>query len=308
MKSLLFVAAATTVLATAACAPMPKPQLRAALDCPPTQGDLTRTGQAADGKTCTYKTGEGVEISLQLVPVKGDAGATLQAIEDTLAPPAPASATAAVGDAGDVADRTTDTAGVVKDRAPAKTTTAATRGTASDAAAAAKQAADDAGHTVSATVSVGATDDGWSSGRKDRDHRGKVEVKIDEHGHKVVSGDGETTRVDLPGIHISASDEDANLRIGGIRINANGDDESVHIIRDVRLRGEALSRQKRGIRATFFSSGKNEASGYRFVGYEAAGPKVGPLTVAVVKSKIEINNDDDVARDVRRLVRRNGGV
>jgi hypothetical protein len=114
--------------------------------------------------------------------------------------------------------------------------------------------------------------------------------------------------VDLPGIHISARDDDANVQIGGIRINANGDESTVHIIREVRLRGEALSRQKRGIRATFISANKGDPNGYRFVGYEAAGPKTGPLTVAVVKAKSEIDHDDDVARDVRRLVRRNGGA
>jgi hypothetical protein len=30
--------------------------------------------------------------------------------------------------------------------------------------------------------------------------------------------------------------------------------------------------------------------------------------VAIVKAKSEIDNDDDIARDVRRLVRRNGGA
>ena len=76
----------------------------------------------------------------------------------------------------------------------------------------------------------------------------------------------------------------------------------------MRLRGEQLSREKRGIRATFISSRKNAADGYRFVGYEAAGPKVGPLTVAVVKSKSEIDQDDRLYKAVRRLVRANGGV
>ncbi len=97
------------------------------------------------------------------------------------------------------------------------------------------------------------------------------------------------------------------MRIGGIRINANEDSSTVHIIRDVRMRGEALSRTKRGIRATFISANHGGADGFRFVGYEASGPKTGPLTVAVVKAKTEIARDDEVARDVQRLVRRNGG-
>ena len=305
MKTLLFAAASALVFATAACAPNPKPQLRTALDCPATQGDLTRTNQAADGKTCTYKTSEGVEINLQLVAVTGEASATLQAIEDSLTATVTPPATAGV--TKDTAATAKDATEVVKDTtAGAKQPVVAAQDTASDAAAVAKQASDDANHTVTASGGIGDKDkDDWSTGRNDRDD--KIDIQIDKHGHKVVA-DGDRAKIDLPGIHINASDNDANVRIGGIRINANGDDESIHIMRDVRLRGEALSRQKRGIRATFFAAGKADADGYRFVGYEAAGPKTGPLTVAVVKSKVELDNNDDVARDVRRLVRRNGGV
>ena len=305
MHTPLFIAASALVLATAACAPSPKPQLRTALDCPATQGDLTRTKQAADGKTCTYRTGEGVEINLQLVAVKGEASATLQAIEDSLT--AMPTATADAGVAEDTAATAKDATEGVKDTTPAaKQRAVATQDTASDAAVVAKQAADDANQTVTASLGNGDKDkDDWSTGRKDR--HDKIDIQIDKHGHRVVA-DGDRAKIDLPGVHINASDNDASVRIGSIRINANGDDESIHIIRDVRLRGEALSRQKRGIRATFFAVGKADADGYRFVGYEAAGPKIGPLTVAVVKSKVELDNNDDVARDVRRLVRRNGGV
>ena len=77
MKTLLFFAASALALGAAACAPNPKPELRTALDCPASQGDLTRTNKAADGKTCTYASSEGAEVSLQLVAVKGDATATL---------------------------------------------------------------------------------------------------------------------------------------------------------------------------------------------------------------------------------------
>jgi hypothetical protein len=299
MKTLLFLAASALALSAAACAPTTKADLRTALDCPANQGDLTRTGKAADGKTCTYRSSEGTEVSLQLVAVKGDPTATLQAIEDSIAPEPVASAaegvTAGTDNAKGVAETAKDAAGAAKEAA------GVARDAAKDAAAAAKEAAEDAGRSVS----VDAKD--WDTGRKGK---GDIDIhaKIDKDGPKVVSGDGETTRVDLPGIHISARDDDADVRIGGIRINANGDEESVHIIRDVRMRGVAFSRRKRGIRATFISSTKADAAGYRFVGYEAAGPKTGPLTVAVVKAKSEIDHDDDVVRDVQRLVRRNGGT
>jgi len=297
MKTLLFLAASALALSAAACAPTTKADLRTALDCPANQGDLTRTGKAADGKSCTYRSSEGTEVSLQLVAVKGDATATLQAIEDQIAPQAEPSATAAAEGAKDAAETAKDAADATKDTAAtAKDAAAAAHDAASDAAAAAKEASEDAGR--SAAVSDGDKGD-WNTDRKG---------KGDKDGHKIVSENGETTRVDLPGIHIQARDEDADVRIGGIRINANGDEETVHIVRDVRMRGEAFSRVKRGIRATFISSTKADANGYRFVGYEAAGPRTGPLTVAIVKAKSEIDHDDDVVHDVQRLVRRNGGT
>ena len=80
------------------------------------------------------------------------------------------------------------------------------------------------------------------------------------------------------------------------------------IIEDVRLRGEALNPERRGIRATFIYTGIDLPSGYHFVGYEAGGPKTGPITVAVVKSKAGDAEDDELYPDVKKLVRRNGGV
>ena len=301
MKTLLFVAASALALTAAACAPSPKPDLRTALDCPANQGDLTRTNKAADGKTCIYTSSEGAEVTLQLVAVTGDAAMTLKGIEESIAPQAERTAE----NAKDVAEGAKDIAETAKDTAEAaKDAADAAKDAAKDAAQVAKEAAQDAGRSASATASIGDNDD-WNSEKGDK--KDGVDVKID--GKKVVSaGNGETTRVDLPGLHISARDDNADVRVGGIRINANDDDTTIHIFRDVRLRGEALSREKRGIRATFISANKVDGSVYRYVGYEAAGPKTGPITVAVVKAKTEIDHDDDVARDVRRLVRRNGGA
>lgn len=298
MKTLLFVAASALALTVAACGPSGKPGVRAALDCPASEGDLTRTNQAADGKTCTYTSSEGAEVTLQLVSVKGDAAATLQGIENTIAP----QDAAVTENAQDAADKAKDAADTAKDSvAAAKDAADAAHDAARDAALSAKEAAEDAGRSAAASVSVGDKGD-WNSDKKD-----SVDVNIG--GKKVVSAsEGDTTRVDLPGIHISARDENADVRIGGIRINADDDQSTIHIFREVRLRGEALSREKRGIRATFIAANKSEPGGYRYVGYEAAGPKTGPITVAIVKAKTEIDHDDDVARDVRRLVRRNGGA
>jgi hypothetical protein len=72
------------------------------------------------------------------------------------------------------------------------------------------------------------------------------------------------------------------------------------------LRGEALSPERRGFRATYILARDNLKDGWRAVGYEAGGPKAGPITVAVVKSKA--GDRHDVLDDVKRLVRRNSGA
>ncbi|MFN9711764.1 MAG: hypothetical protein ACK547_02120, partial [Alphaproteobacteria bacterium] len=65
---------------------------------------------------------------------------------------------------------------------------------------------------------------------------------------------------------------------------------------------------KRGIRATYIYTGKDLPTGYRFVGYEACGPKSGPITVAIVKSKLDSDAGEEMYPDVKKLVRKNGGV
>ena len=91
-------AAAGAVLALGGCHP-PHPHaaapLRAvsALDCPDTQGDLTRKSASADGKTCVYATEDGDQVTLQVVSVSsGDAHAALAPIEDQLKTEIPAAA------------------------------------------------------------------------------------------------------------------------------------------------------------------------------------------------------------------------
>lgn len=117
---------------------------------------------------------------------------------------------------------------------------------------------------------------------------------------------GDHTRIDLPGIHISADDNKANVRVGAIHVDAGEDGAEVRMSRDVRLRGEALSPERRGFRSTYILARDDLRDGYKAVGYEAAGPKSGPLTVAVVKAKSGERNE--IFDDVKRLVRKNGGV
>lgn len=277
MKPLLLLAA-VSVIPLAACTQAKAP--RAALDCPASQGGLTRTAQAPDGKSCTYASAEGAEVILRLVPVTGSAYATLDQLETTLLAQA-GSAAGAPGTAVGAAE------------------TKASPGSADEARRVADQAAKDAARGPESMEVADNSPSGAGDG---------VDVHMQD-GKVVVAEGGSTTRVNLPGIHIIADEEDdsASVRIGPLHVDANGDEAVIRVRRDVRLKGEALSREKRGIRATFITEGKDIA-GDRFVGYEAAGPKRGPITVAVVRAKDEIHDGDDIYRDVKRLVRKNGGV
>jgi hypothetical protein len=270
-KSLLSTAACAAVLATAAaCAPDRPPVARTALDCPATQGDLTRGAIAADGKTCTYTTRDGDEVSLRLIPVTGSYQAALQPIEQELA--------------GEVMTEKEEAQAKVKeadDQAKSAAASAKTAsGDAKGAAEAAKQAANDA---------LG-------------------EAKDAEAAAKDASDVDAVTRIDLPGIHINADEGSgkADINVGSIHVDAGDKGAVIRIDQPVRLRGEALSPEKRGFRATYILANDNLKDGWRAVGYEAAGPKVGPITVAVVKSRS--GEHDHILNDVKRLVRRNGGV
>lgn len=272
MKPLYLVAASALALTAAACGPK-VPVARAALDCPPSQGDLTRTSASPDGKACTYTNDGGAEVTLQLVNVTGSPDATLAAIETTL-----------------LANRTPPAGKASEQRAkaePSKAEPSKAGGEATkDAEKAAKEAAED---------TKGVT----------------VQVSVNSHGKSgVVTEDGGTTRVNLPGIHVVANDSDdtANVRVGPLTIDAGDAGATVRMRRDVRLRGEALNPEKRGLRAMFLYTGDDLPEGYRFVGYEAGGPKRGPLVVAVVKSKSEGPDGSELYPDVKKLVRKNGGV
>jgi hypothetical protein len=94
MKSrmLMVAGAAASALWMTSCTPPHRHQHDGArlktidtLDCPDSQGDLTRKSQSADGKTCTYADGSGSLVTLQLVAVNGgDPKNVLTPIEEDL--------------------------------------------------------------------------------------------------------------------------------------------------------------------------------------------------------------------------------
>jgi hypothetical protein len=278
MKSLLFLSACGFVLTgMTACAPMAPPTARVALDCPAEVGDLKLSNTAPDKKTCLYSNRDGDQVSLRLIPVSTSGyAAALQPVEAELqseVEPAPAggakvSATAD-GDSVALSAKAADSA-------------------ATDASAVAKQAADDAKSSA-------------RKSDKDEDEDSKDADSGSRHG-------GDHAHIDLPGIHINADDDtsSANIKISGVNIDAGDNGATIRVDRDVRLRGEAFSREKHGFRATFILARDDLKDGWKAVGYEAAGPKTGPITVAVFKAREGAHHD--VSDDIKRLVRRNGGV
>lgn len=147
------------------------------------------------------------------------------------------------------------------------------------------------------------------------------------------------TSIHLPGIRIDASDSGADIKIGHITINSSdGGASEVKIDKNVTVKGDShkdsvsittsngedaegdvnirasdggaeIRHSKRGdsIRSTLILASDKAPSGYGVVGYEARGPKGGPLAVATIKAKNRNTGDHDVFKDMKALVRHNVG-
>ena len=277
MKMLILAGASAMALTTVGCSQAARTGAitTGRLDCPSEQGQLQRVSAAADGKACLYRIGSGTEVSLRLMPlVNGDATATLASVEGELK---------AIAESGKISGNS-------------KPETAL----ATEAAKVRAEADADAAGGADGDIKV---DD------IDKSIEAEVNAKLKEKGIDVDNhGSGDTTRINLPGIHITADGDNANVRVGPIHVDARGDTATIRSLETVRLRGEGFSREKRGIRAMLIYAGDNLPNGYRYVGYSASGRKTGPLAVAIVKSKSEDGFHGDIHGDINRLVRRNGGT
>jgi hypothetical protein len=269
MNSTLTIAAMGLILALPACAQRPESAATTGrLDCPEQSGSLDRIEAAQDGRSCRYRMADGAEVELRLVDVVGDARATLAMLETELAAALPP----------ELAHVTQSTTGAEAEESAAL------------AAQAVAQARADAGGDAASDPTDANPD----------------AVRVGVGGHRIQAQD-DAVSIDLPGLKIDAQEEKANVSIGPVSINASDDGATIKIYREVRLKGEALSREKRGVRATYILAGEPRAQGAAYVGLEAGGPKAGPLTVAIVTSAIA-EADDESLDDVRKLVRENGGV
>lgn len=120
------------------------------------------------------------------------------------------------------------------------------------------------------------------------------------------AGDGDRADIALPGVRIHAAGDQANVRVGSLHVDAGKGGAVIREARDTRLRGEQLSPERRGYRASYIVAGAGLPEGLTTLGYMAGGPKAGPLTVAVLKMKT--HDGKVIHHDVARLVRRNGGI
>jgi hypothetical protein len=129
--------------------------------------------------------------------------------------------------------------------------------------------------------------------------------------------------IDLPGIHIHASGKDTDhgggqVRIGrDVTINGGGAANTATADEDRPTGGvniEAhdngaeirVDESRGGLRRVFFlASDTPGPNGYKVAGYEARGPKAGPLVVATMLSKSD--DHDELRHDAGRLIRLNVG-
>ncbi len=256
-----------------------------ALQCPQTQGVLTRKGSAqADGTTCVYSGPRGSEVTLHLVSLNGGSVQdALKKFEDRLSADLPE----ALAEARANEDRArAEAARAEADAARAEAEAERAGAEAERAAAKAEAAADSAADSA---------------------HISAPGMRIDAHGDKAT--------VRLPGMHIDADGDRANIRIGGLTIRT--DDKNGQV--NVRSKEEVVSVEAHdntarihtsvpgeAVRATFLmTADPSSTTGWRVVGYEARGPSGGPIVVATVRGKDR--NENRVFEAAKALVTLNVG-
>lgn len=128
-------------------------------------------------------------------------------------------------------------------------------------------------------------------------------------------GDKDSARIDVPGVHIDAHGNKAEVRVFGMTIDADNDKADIHA--GLGSDKAVVSADENGaeVRAAdvdasnanlvlILASEKPGPSGFRAVGYMARGPVAGPLVVAQFKS-IEHHSGVSDDHDIRRLLDRN---
>lgn len=108
---------------------------------------------------------------------------------------------------------------------------------------------------------------------------GREDVDIDLPFFRVRTR-GENAQVEMPGISVDARDDDAQVNVNGrhgerVRVNARGGASEVRV-----------NRNGRDLRSTYLLTREEPTGdGWRLAGYQARGPRTGPLVVATVRSR-----------------------
>ncbi len=251
------------------------------LDCPETQGNLKRTAVAADGVSCTYA-GDGSEVTLKLVAVSNDPGKALEPIEAEVKGLFPA--------------------------LPATPQTPATPAKPGEPAAPAELAPGTKTETTKSKVSMPG-----------------ITVETEE------GKDTDKARVRMPGVSVDADGDKAKIKIMGIEINADEDSSEIRMTRerwsindgdfDIDTTGGKAKiksdggfsiggKRKQGYRTTFVKTTEAADAPWSVAGFEAQGPKRGPLVVAIVKAKRTADGEGEskhLFRDANALVNKQFG-
>ena len=225
-----------------------------ALQCPQTQGVLTRKGSARADGSCVYGGPRGSEVILQLVQLDGRSSTeALKSFEDRLTADVPETMAQVEAENARAQAEADEVARVADDAARA----------AANAAKAAEEATGDMAQVRMPGLHVDAQGD-------------KATVRLP--GMKI-EADGDRANIRIGGLTIRADEKSS-------RVNVSSGDDTVNIDATDGAARIRTSGSGEAVRATFLMTGKEaSASGWRTVGYEARGPVGGPIVVATVRSK-----------------------
>lgn len=135
-------------------------------------------------------------------------------------------------------------------------------------------------------------------------------------GQEPAGRDHDQAHIDLPGFHVDAAGDKAQIKVLGMSITANGDTAHIQTGKignheatiDAQPGGAVIRADNTGPRGAdlvfILASEVPGANGNRAVGYLAKGPTTGPLVVATFESKTG-GHGNATSSDVNRLVNRN---
>jgi hypothetical protein len=134
---------------------------------------------------------------------------------------------------------------------------------------------------------------------------GDEKVDIDLPGLHIHTNGDRHAHVGVAGVHVDAHDGDAHDS-GRATVRVGGDGEGVNINASDGGAQIRINERGSGVRARFMlASDTAGPHGYKVVGYEARGPKEGPLVVGALMTKS--GDHDGVQHDIHKLLERNVG-